>query len=255
MDAAPLTAILWLAAFLLALPPPQSCISSLLLDPPVALHVLRAQRRPAADAGRASGVGDKRRRNPACPPRSAAHNPLRRPTGGPVRIFADASTMSSFSTVVSSISRCVTGRRLSQRPGTMWSEMVFSAASFSRRLSTVSARAEDHHRTIVHRRMEGRARQHQSVHQRHRHAHRNSLARLVQHAAGCGTVDVELVPFPSVACRNHVGLAVLHESRRGRKNLRRESRRWLRNRACRARDSGRVWCGRIGDPYRAVIGD
>ncbi len=71
--------------------------------------------------------------------------------------------------------------------------------------------AEDDDRTVVDRVVEGRAREHQGVDVRHRHADRG-LAGRVEHAAHRGAVQVEVIALAPVERRDHDRRAVAQEA-------------------------------------------
>src|SRR5205809_4783968 len=56
--------------------------------------------------------------------------------------------------------------------------------------------------------IEDRARQHQSIEQRYRHAYGYRLFQVAQHAAGSGAMDIQRGVLPSVRSRDHKRPAV-----------------------------------------------
>ena len=72
--------------------------------------------------------------------------------------------------------------------------------------------AEHDDRAVVDRVVEGRARQHEAVHQRGGHANRGALLEHPQHPARCGSVQVEPVVNTRVEGGDHVRLAVGDEA-------------------------------------------
>ena len=87
------------------------------------------------------------------------------------------------------------------------------------RIGHQASLAERDNRAIVHRVVECGACQHQAIHQRHRDAKRRALAHRAQHAAGGGTVKVDLVAAARITGRNHVRLAVRDEPHVADKSL------------------------------------
>ena len=59
--------------------------------------------------------------------------------------------------------------------------------------------------------IEDRTRQHQTIEKRDRHADRNARVKSAQHAAGGGSVDVQVIAAASEAGWNHERLSVSHE--------------------------------------------
>ena len=68
--------------------------------------------------------------------------------------------------------------------------------------------AEQHHRAIIDRVMEGGARQHEPVDVRHRYAGIHAAFEAAQHARGARAVPVHLIALAPVVRRGHVRLAV-----------------------------------------------
>jgi hypothetical protein len=73
-------------------------------------------------------------------------------------------------------------------------------------------RAQDHHRTVVHRVVEGGAGEDQGVDQRDLDADRRALAERGQHPAGHRAVDVEAVGDAGVQGRDHERVPLVHEA-------------------------------------------
>src|SRR5262249_55038424 len=71
---------------------------------------------------------------------------------------------------------------------------------------------EHDHRAVVHRVVEGRARQHQTVEQRHRDAQGSARGDRAEHAAGRRAVQVQALVDAGVDARDHEGLPVRHEA-------------------------------------------
>ena len=65
-----------------------------------------------------------------------------------------------------------------------------------------------HHRPVIHRMIENRSRQHQPIHQRHRHANRNPRADIPQHPARRRPMKINRIPNPREHRRNHKRLPV-----------------------------------------------
>ena len=73
-------------------------------------------------------------------------------------------------TEVAASSLRVCGRSVAARPGTTWSTMRSSACTRSSGSSTTARPADDHRRAVVHRVVERRSREHQSIQHRDRDA-------------------------------------------------------------------------------------
>src|SRR6185503_4771498 len=67
---------------------------------------------------------------------------------------------------------------------------------------------EDHHRTIVHRVMKRRPREHQTIDDRHRHTRIETTRQRTQHSTSLRAVDVELVINTGVTSRDHERLTL-----------------------------------------------
>jgi hypothetical protein len=79
---------------------------------------------------------------------------------------------------------------------------------FFPRVGHLAGMTQNHHRPVIHGMMEGGTRQHQPVHQSDSKAHGNRRDQLAQHAAGRGTMYVDLIPRTGVTRWDNVRLAL-----------------------------------------------
>ena len=67
--------------------------------------------------------------------------------------------------------------------------------------------------------MKRRPRQHQSIHQRHRHTNRNAFTQSTQHSTCGGPMQIQSLSRAPIICGNHIRLPIHHKSHMANKRL------------------------------------
>src|ERR1700690_2473063 len=78
---------------------------------------------------------------------------------------------------------------------------------------------KNHHRAVVHRMMESRARKNETIHERHRNANLHTASQSPQHAASRRAMQINSIAHPRITGRNDEGLAIDDEAHMAQKSL------------------------------------